>query len=294
LEVTGDIYSSTGAPAQPLGSFAWRVQDMNGLYYFGSTPYNAALGLIGTPAPAPYVTTGVESCPSVPTPELYQNVTCRILRNLVGNPDYSVTVSYRPVPAGATNSNPTTPSTVATDEEVATQVAPQLQPQALPKLHTDPVTGAVEENQAIVDKMTEIANEVAKLNDPANEPVTPPVATVSPTTSTPATGSDAPSFCIYASVVCDFIDWFKSDPEEPEGSNWTVAGMITEEEIEVQNYSSGLGGGSCPNPESFSVLGGTFEYSYQPICDLAGTARIFVLLFAYLSSIYILLGMKRS
>lgn len=292
-ELTGQIYTSQGTAPEPLAGWSWR-NESSVPYAWGSTPMASASYSVGKVLNG-YTTTSIQSCGNYTSPPApYTVVQCVALRNLAGNPDFTISVSYRGTPIDAINANPSTPPTPATDEQVATQVVPQLQPQALPKLHTDPVTGAVEENQAVLDKMTEIANEVAKLNDPANTPVAPPVATVTGTTTTPAVGSDTPSFCIYATVVCDFIDWFKSDPVEPEGSNWTVAGMITENEIEVESYSSGLGSGSCPNPESFSVLGGSFEYSYQPICDLAGTARIFVLLFAYLSSIYILLGMKRS
>jgi len=196
-----------------------------------------------------------------------------------------------------TYNQPATPPTAtpATDEAVGASVMPQLDsnPQLQNKIGTDPSTGAIDLNQQVLDKMTEIANEVAKQNDPNSTPVSAPVATDPNTQTDPEAITANQTFCAYAQVVCDFIDWVKTPSDEPPNADWKLSDNVTTNEIQPVNYSSGIGTGTCPSPANISVLGASLEYSYQPICDLAGVARIFVLLFAYLSSGYILLGVRR-
>jgi len=186
-------------------------------------------------------------------------------------------------------------ATPASDSQIADTLTPQLTPDALKKLHTDPVTGAIQKPQEVLNKMTEVANQYARELNPESVNATVPTAVAIPavselpaTDTLPSTGLNLefPEFCEWASFLCE-------EPTEPTDSNWTVASLITEDEIEVQSYNSGLGSGSCPSPAVFMVLGTSLEYSYEPVCELAGVAKFFVLLFAYISSIYILLGIKR-
>lgn len=61
---------------------------------------------------------------------------------------------------------------------------------------------------------------------------------------------------------------------------------IPTEEIDVSDSSnldaSGMGGGSCPSPTSLSVLGANIEITWQPICDIAGQIRPFIIALAYI------------
>ena len=184
--------------------------------------------------------------------------------------------------------------TPATTAEISDLVVPKIPPANLPKLHTDPNSGAVQKTQEVLNKATDVANQYARELNPESVNATAPTAAPLPvfqekaaTDTLPSTSAlSLPDFCTWASFLCDA-------PIEPTDSNWTVASMITEEEIELETYSSGLGTGSCPSPEAFTVYGTSISYSYQPMCDLAGVARIFVLIFAYLTSIYILLGIRK-
>ncbi|MDD5215382.1 MAG: virulence factor TspB C-terminal domain-related protein [Methylococcales bacterium] len=45
--------------------------------------------------------------------------------------------------------------------------------------------------------------------------------------------------------------------------------------------------GSCPEPETFAVLGSHYEISYQPLCDLAESIRPFVIAMGAFSSLMI-------
>ena len=188
----------------------------------------------------------------------------------------------------------TIPGTLATDTEIANQVIPQLAPSSLPKLHTDTNSGAVQKTQEVLNKATDVANQYARELNPESVNATAPTASPLPvfqeksaTDTLPSPSAlSLPDFCTWASFLCDA-------PIEPTDSNWTVASMITEDEIELETYSSGLGSGSCPSPETFIVYGTSISYSYQPMCDLSAVVRIFVLIFAYLSSIYILLGIRK-
>lgn len=97
-------------------------------------------------------------------------------------------------------------------------------------------------------------------------PVVP--GNTSPTDPAPSSGgqgSELPAFCEWARVVCDFIDWYKDEGEPLD----EVEVPFEEETMEMQDWSSGQSGGSCPAPESVTVMGEAIEFSYQPICDLA-------------------------
>jgi len=244
---------------------------------YGSASYCSAVAFSSAPSSATYT------------------VWCSICNGYAGAllGPYTETIAQ----TGTYNQPAIPPSTSpATDTQIADNILPQIAPQNLPKLHTDPVTQAVQKTQEVLNKATDVANDYARELNPDSVNATAPTAAPLPvfqekaaTDTLPqpnASSTIFPDFCTWASFLCDA-------PIEPINSNWTVASMITEEEIELESYSSGLGSGSCPSPEAFTVYGTSISYSYQPMCDLAGVARIFVLIFAYLSSIYILLGIRK-
>lgn len=81
-----------------------------------------------------------------------------------------------------------------------------------------------------------------------------------------------PGFCSWATVVCDFIDWVKAPEPETETPE-----VPFDETFVEQDWSSGIGGGSCPGDVSFTVtLSGASaspSFSYEPICQFATTMR---------------------
>jgi hypothetical protein len=161
----------------------------------------------------------------------------------------------------------------------------------LPELLRDPVSGAVENTQEVQNTATQIQNEHNLKFNPTATPVTAP--TVDPnyttTTNNPAPTSE-PAFCGWASAVCDFINWFKTDTTtEP-----TVAPLPQSTlSYTAPEWSSGLGSGSCPSPNTISVLGGSFEISYQPFCTLAEMIKYLVLALAYITSAMIISGVRK-
>lgn len=105
----------------------------------------------------------------------------------------------------------------------------------------------------------------------------------------PSMSDGWPGFCSWATVVCDFIDWFRAEPEEPENVPLPYL------DLEIPDYAAGLPSVvSCPAPVSVDTeLFGSFELSYQPFCDLAEYIRYAVLGIAYLFAAYTVVGVRR-
>jgi hypothetical protein len=187
-----------------------------------------------------------------------------------------------------------------TDEQIGDVFINAPSPQTREAPLNNPSTGAVIRTSEIAQAEKTLYNEIApELGKPTStdNPVTP----VDPDLQKPPAydqlpqdiSVDFPTFCTWASAVCDFIDWMKEPAEEPSDSGFIFADLIEEREIELDEYNSGLGSGSCPAPKSFSVLSAQLTYSYEPVCNMADVARPFVIIFAYITSIFILLGIRR-
>lgn len=103
-------------------------------------------------------------------------------------------------------------------------------------------------------------------------------------------GDDGSEFCSYARVVCDVLDWFTDEPDSPDHPE------IPELEIEIETYTSSIGGGSCPANIPLNInfpISASYEIDMAPICELAVNIRPFTLLSAYLLSAFILIGAIR-
>ena len=203
-----------------------------------------------------------------------------------------------------TASTPVTSTGVlASDTAISDILTPKLAPSALPKLHTDPVSGAVVNTQEVVNKATEVANEYERALNPSAVTQTAPTvntgtalgtaidSNASPLPSS-QTASAFPDFCTWASTICNFVDWVKTLPPFDDAT-FTFASMIDEQEVEVSNYSSGMGSGSCPAPQSIMLMGNSIPFKFNSLCDFASLLSFFLLAGAYLGSIFILLGIKR-
>ena len=194
-----------------------------------------------------------------------------------------------------TVSNPpdSAPNTgLVTDAQAGATLMPALDsnPELQNKIGTDPVTGAVDLNQEVLNKATEVANELAKENDPANTPVTPPTAT-DPNTQTDSEAiTSTPSFCSYASIVCDFIDWFRRPPppDPPDGE-------IPESALPIAaQWTSNLGEGSCPSNRNLNFTFMSQQvFSWTPICEFAIGIKPLVIAASGLFALFILAGIGR-
>ncbi|WP_282276205.1 virulence factor TspB C-terminal domain-related protein [Stenotrophomonas sp. PS02297] len=105
-------------------------------------------------------------------------------------------------------------------------------------------------------------------------------------------GSPWPSFCGWATVVCDFIEWFKK-PGDPDVD-------LPEREIQFDQdgWSSGVGGGTCPQAQEFSVdlvgTTGRASFDFQPLCSFATTMRPVLIAVCAVIAAFILAGLRSS
>ncbi|WP_146169988.1 virulence factor TspB C-terminal domain-related protein [Xanthomonas translucens] len=165
----------------------------------------------------------------------------------------------------------------------------RVSPQAVNAILIDPVTGAPIRTQEITDAM----NALRKQLEAANSVPPGPDAMPTPDTSTTQPmDSEWPTFCGWASKVCDFIDWVRSDGE-PEKE-------LPEHDIDIDpnGWSSGISGGSCPAAETFTVnvagSQGQGEFSWQPLCDFSILLRPFLIAVASVAAVMILAGLRSS
>lgn len=101
--------------------------------------------------------------------------------------------------------------------------------------------------------------------------------------------TDWPGFCSWASVVCDFIDWYKAPPADFDDQEMPQ----TELPVPVV-WSSSLGQGSCPAPYTLSLTGtGPQAYEWGPWCDLASRIKPLVIASAAFAALLILAGVSR-
>ena len=305
--VTKDIYTTAPVPQQPLSGAVFCRTD-EGVTRCSSSGLPLASHYFKTYSNPPPYTYGIVrvregsefACASPTNPgtcyysQQYYHPT---YGHVMGEPVVSLE-KRQTLTGNEVNANPGSSGTPATHEQIHDAIFPSDMYEQngylgnnLPDLLRDPQTGAVEQTQEVQDAMTEVANQHNQSIDPniplESSPTVDPDYTETPNEPPP---SSQPAFCAWASTVCDFINWFKQDTvQEPDQS------PIQEQQLtyETQDWTSGLSNGTCPSPNSISVLGGSFEISYQPFCDLAGMIKYLVLALAYLTSAMIISGVKK-
>lgn len=165
-------------------------------------------------------------------------------------------------------------------------------PEVVNAILVDPLTGAPIRTQELVDALNALRASLEAANG-----VTEPGSDLLPSEDfaepTPSQ-TDWPDFCNWATTVCEFMEWARAEdtPSDNPEVPW-------EEEPPTQSdWSSGLGGGTCPAPFQISVsLGGqvaTPEFSYQPICDFATTMRPVVIALATILAAMIISGLRST
>jgi hypothetical protein len=250
---------------------------------------------------------GFPSSPNVPLPSPGNNANHGQMVQIVipgtgyvQNTPFNVAIENYAQP----QSLPATPAhDPMTDEEIGDTFVNAPNPSTRVAPLVNPNTGDALRTQEVANAEKALYNEVAPDLGKEQSTATPVTPNADPNAQ-PDVGYDElpkkfemsvefPDFCGWATAICDAIDWFKESDEKPVDADWKLQDNITTLNPEAVNYSSGFGTGSCPAPRSFSVLSTSLTYSYQPICDLAEVARIFVLLFAYLSSVYIVMGVRK-
>jgi len=157
------------------------------------------------------------------------------------------------------------PATQVTEEELAKLIA-QDPANHYTMLHD--VNGKPHPFPEIVNALNSIADAITNATGASPsvdaEPVIPNETDPSdPAPPGDATGQELPAFCEWAKVVCDFIDWYKKEPKIPEDEEFPYEDISPEA---MEDYDSGMSGGTCPAPEIIPVLDGEFELQWDGLC----------------------------
>jgi hypothetical protein len=189
------------------------------------------------------------------------------------------------------NVNPSTEAVPVSDEQLGEKI--RENPGLVNTLLTDPRTGTPVSTPEMQQMIDELKEEIR--NREGFDPQDPtPTPDLNDDTETPNEGTEWPSFCSWATVVCEFIDWMRSEDEPYEKPEvpWE------ETPVEQESWSSGIGGGSCPAPISQSVsIGGqsaTMQFEFTGICSFGTMLKPLVLAIASVLAVYIVGGWRRS
>lgn len=194
---------------------------------------------------------------------------------------------------GYPNGHPAgTPDTDISDYDVG-QLLKQ-HPQIINAILIDPETGAPIRTQEVTDALNDLRRALEAANG---------VTTLQPDIETDTSWQDGettpsesewPGFCDWATTVCDAIEWFRSPDDEYEKPEvpWE------ELPVEQQDWNSGIGGGTCPAPVTFSVsvsgVSVSPRFEMQPMCDFATLVRPLVIAIAGVIGVYIVAGLRQS
>lgn len=235
------------------------------LLYGGSNNYNGNVGaaissIVNTaydpsasPQSSPVADTDLEKAIS---DHITNNTTNNNITNNIVNNAYSYDSSNGATSSDATNSlatdaandiaNETTKAATATSGGTSTTIS-----------NGKTVTATVN------------ADTSAKTESDSTSTTTNPDGSTSTTTGTGTAQMQLPAFCTWASIVCDFINWVKEEPEvdKPEVPFQEI------EQREIQDDLIKAGGSSCPSDINANFSGMPFGISInktvemQPYCN---------------------------
>lgn len=140
-----------------------------------------------------------------------------------------------------------------------------------------------------------------KLNDETNSETDTTTETTGETDTETKTDSDGsgsgeppkfefPAFCEWAKPVCDFIEWYKKDPEKDDPQELPVDEQRPLDPAGFdQNYLSY--GGQCPSLGGHTIAVGNVStvltFDMSPLCMFAEKVRPAIIAMAYLGAMYI-------
>lgn len=101
-----------------------------------------------------------------------------------------------------------------------------------------------------------------------------------------------PDFCTWATTICDFMDWYKNDDQDERDTNVDIVDLPVEE----VNVDISIGSSECPpDYEILFPLGGqpiNIVIPFTPMCDLASSVRIPIIIVAMMTYLYIVTGQR--
>ncbi|AAA88388.1 50-kDa virion protein [Pseudomonas phage Pf3] len=127
-----------------------------------------------------------------------------------------------------------------------------------------------------------------------NTTVTNPPSSGTSTPPSSGSGSDfqLPSFCSWATAVCDWFDW----TQEPIDEEPDLSGIISDIDDFERTKDISFGSKSCPAPIALDIefLDMSVDLSFEWFCELAGIIYFMVMASAYVLAAYITLGVVRG
>lgn len=179
-----------------------------------------------------------------------------------------------------------------TDDQLGQALRPQ--PDLINDLLTDPRTGQPITTPELQQQIDEINDQIRQREGMPSQPSPSPSPDLNDDTAQDPAPSAWPSFCGWASAVCDFFKWVKTD--DPDTQRPEVPWEEQDPASITQSWSSGLGGGSCPAPVTFSVsLSGTTaspEFSFEPVCQFGTVMRPVIIALAAIIAGFIIAGVR--
>jgi hypothetical protein len=198
---------------------------------------------------------------------------------------------------GGSNGEPYIPTSTAISDDQAGEAIKNAPHQTIQDVLNDPISTGTwrdrwpEIEPVVKDVEDTIGYDVEGTPTENYDPTISDGSTATPkpvtqTGSTP-TATEWPTFCSWAGVVCDFIDWFKEEPTPPETPEMPT------EEIQAVEWESGLGSGSCPANPVTSFNGETIEYDLTNACWGASTIfKPILLVLSLIGAAYIIVGAR--
>lgn len=190
-------------------------------------------------------------------------------------------------------------SNTLTPEDLLPQVVPMVQVGEAVKSYPDVADGLMRDRYTGAPHMTpELADAINALRrsiEAANNFPPRPDVQPDPTSGQGGTpGQSAwPSFCSWASAVCEWLEWTKEPPGQSEQPQDPWA---EDQTPDAQQWNSGIGGGGCPAPAGFTVsLAGAVaspSFSFEPLCQFLASVRPVIIAIATLYAAYIIAGMR--
>lgn len=178
-------------------------------------------------------------------------------------------------PASTTGPETSTTTTTETGDSVVTT--------------TSTTTNYQYGDTTITTTNTTVTNTYVNGNHTSTETTTETPGELPVTDPGTAPAGEWPGFCDWASVVCNFIDWFQEPFDAPE-VEWPL--------IEDQDYEEEFDftlAASCPEPYTIELaLFPPVQFNWQPFCDLATFIRPLVLASAAIFAAFISLGIARA
>jgi hypothetical protein len=273
---TARFWSSSSAAGNGIAAYYNSVNGADGYQY----TYQG-LGTCTTPTPSG-PNEGTYSCQTV----------INVVRNGANLGTINPSVSYLVNHTGQVIIPVDAQPVPISDEDLGRELA-KASPHLINGLLTDPVTGAPHLTPELVGAINALRQQLEAANN-----LVPGVNVVAPTNPA-ATGTNSstawPSFCSWAKVVCDWIDWSKEPPGQSDQPDdpWDDSAPP-----EPQQWSSGITGGTCPAPVGFTVTlpGGSASpsFSYDPLCQFAVRLRPVSIAIATLYAAYIIAGLRSA